>query len=169
MNELLGKKHAPRLRNRDRRGSKMLEKQSPQLAFPQTKSFRQFLYTCSVTIKRSIGDQRECPGDSIRSSAPRGHIRSGLRPASQARTEPRFLRRRRRTKKAAVSKLRRARRANRPAIDACRGDSYKHEAIETRITALQSAITNLPIRQFHNQILSLDQAADWRFSDVVKA
>jgi hypothetical protein len=34
MNELLGKKHAPRLGNGDGRGSKVLQKQSPKLASP---------------------------------------------------------------------------------------------------------------------------------------
>jgi hypothetical protein len=52
-------------------------------------------------------------------------------------------------------------------IDARRGDANEEQAIEARIAALQSSITDLSVWQFHRPILSRTGQLDSRFSDLI--
>ena len=52
VDQLLGKEHAPRLRHRNRRSSKMLHKQPPKLALAQAKPIRQRFHAV-VVLRRS--------------------------------------------------------------------------------------------------------------------
>ena len=65
VNELLGKKHTPRLCYRDVRGSKVLKEQSSKLAFPYAKTFRQCFYACAIAIKSAVGNQSQCAGHCV--------------------------------------------------------------------------------------------------------
>ena len=56
VNKLLGKKHTPRLRDRDGGGAEMLLKQTPEVAFAQTKAFRQCFYACARAIESAVSD-----------------------------------------------------------------------------------------------------------------
>jgi hypothetical protein len=167
VNELLGKKDAPGLCNRNGRSSKVLHEQSPELAAAYAKTFRQCFYASVVAIECAIGDERECAGNRVRSSAPRGQIGGGLRPATQAGAKAGLLCRRGRTKKPAILELRAACWTNRPAIDAGGRHTNEHQAVKTGITALESAIADLSIGQFHGVILSCAADADSRFSDMI--
>jgi hypothetical protein len=70
VNELLGKEYAPRLCNRDGRGPQMLQEQPPKLASADTQTIRQRFDVIVVAIEGAIGDERECAGNGVRSSAP---------------------------------------------------------------------------------------------------
>ena len=96
-----------------------------ELAFSYAETLRQCLYACAVAVKGAIGNKGQSAANGVGSSTPGGQIGSRLGPATQARAKACFLRRCRRTKKAAVRKFRGVSRTNRPAIDAGRCDAYK--------------------------------------------
>jgi hypothetical protein len=167
MNELLGEKHAAGLCHRDGRGPQMLHEQSPELASTHAEACGEGFDAVTVAVERAIGNQSERPRNCIRTSAPGCQIGSGFWPATQARAKTRFLRRRGRTQETAILELRAARGTDRPAIDAGRGDANKEQAVEARIAALESAITDLSVWQFHGPILSRTKERDSRFSDII--
>ncbi|GHO72368.1 hypothetical protein KSD_01390 [Ktedonobacter sp. SOSP1-85] len=63
------------------------------------------------------------------------------------------------------------RRANWSAVNPCGGDSHKKEAIETSITATDSAVAQIKISVesgcFHSCILSEKDEKDSLFSDMI--
>ena len=154
MDQLLRKQHLLRLRHRHRRRPQVLQKQPPQLPLTQPQPLRQLLDAFAATIQRTFRNQRQPARNRIRRPPPRRHLRRRLRPASQAGPIARVLRRRRRAEKSAILKLRRSRRTNRPAIDSSRRDANVHQPVQPRLPALQSAITNLTVRQFHDYIFA---------------
>ncbi len=150
MNQLLRKQHPPRLRNRDRRRTKVLKEQTSQLTFPQTQPSSHLFDTVPIAIQSAFSDQSQSPRNRIRSSPPRSHVRSCLRTAAKTRTKPRILRSRRRTKEPAILTLGRTRRTHRSAINPRRRDADEQQAVKTCVPALQRAITNLKTGQFHD-------------------
>jgi len=155
VDQLLGKENPSRLRHRDWRSSKMLQKQAPKLPLSHSQASRQPLDTCGIAIKRALRNQRQCSRNRVRRAAPRGHIRSRLGTAAQAGPEPSVLCRRRRSEKAAVLELCRPRRADRSAIDPGRCNANVDQPVKTGISALQGAIANIFVRRIHASIVSL--------------
>jgi len=60
-------------------------------------------------------------------------------------------------------------RTNRPAVDSRRSDTHEQQAVEARIPALEGAVADLRVRQFHARILSLATDQNSRLSDVIIA
>jgi len=65
VNELLGKKHASGLRNRDGGSAKMLREQPPKLAAAYAKAVGQSFYAIVVAIKGAIGNESERAGNRV--------------------------------------------------------------------------------------------------------
>ena len=93
----------------------MLTKQPPKLSLAQTEPPGEAIDV--ILIQSAVLNQGERARHRIRGAAPRAHIRRGLGTAAEARTQTRFLRRRRGRKEDNVFCKRRPGRANRTAID----------------------------------------------------
>jgi len=150
VDQLLGEEDAARLRHGDRRGPQVLPEQAPQLAFADAEASREAVH--HVLVESAAFDQRERPGDRVRRTPPGGEIGRRLRPAAQARPESRFLRRGGGREELDVLALRRARRADRPAVHAGGANPDEEPAIEAGITAAQRAIAGTRI-ELHGPIL----------------
>src|SRR3569623_476642 len=116
-------------------------------------------------VERTLVDQPECAHDDRRRAAPRGAARRRLGPAAQARAKARCLGRRGRGDVAHVRALRRARRADRPAVDAGRGHADEEPAVEPRVARQPRALAG-PAIELH--LLDATPAARrcWSESDL---
>ena len=167
MQELLGEQHAPRLGDGDGRGAEVLLEQPAQLPAADAQPLGQRLDAGLVLVQRALGDQRERAAHGIGRAAPEGKVGRDLGPAAQAGPEARLLRRGGRGEEPAVLEFRRARRADRPAVDAGRGHAHEHPAIEAGIVALEGAVVGLAIEQFHEGSFSRARGRRSRFSDAI--
>ena len=92
VDQLLGQKYPPGLRDRDRRSAKMLAEQASKLAPANAQPRRQGLDV--RLVERARFDQPERPGYGVGTAAPEGKIGRRFRPAAQARAKSGLLRRR---------------------------------------------------------------------------
>src|SRR6266700_30547 len=142
----------------------MLAKQPPQLpgadAEPVGKPF-------DIVIIEPTGlDQGKCAGHGVGRSPPEGEVRRGLRPTAQAWTETSLLRRSRGRKERYVLEFRRARRADRPAIDAGGLDAHEQPSVEPRVAGRDRAVTGDAVHIHHGMIIHSSRLVS-RFSDIV--
>ena len=70
MNELLCKKHTPRLGHGDGGRSKMLNEQSPEVPLADAKTFCQRFDARAIAVKSAFGNERKRTRYRVRSSAP---------------------------------------------------------------------------------------------------
>jgi hypothetical protein len=94
VDELLGEEDAPGLRNRDRGSAKVLEEEAAKLAFAQTKSLGKYFYAGFFAVECPVVDKNKRARDGVRSTAPRGKMRSGFRAAAKTWTKACVLGRR---------------------------------------------------------------------------
>ena len=143
MDQLFGQQHAPGLGHRDRRGAQVLAKQAPKLALAHPQSRGQ---PVDIGLVQRAGlDQAERPRDRVGGAAPGAEVRRGLRPAAQAWPKPRLLRRRRGRIEGDVFPLGRARRADRPAVDAGRAHADKEASVKAGVARLNGAVAGVVI------------------------
>jgi len=149
LDQLLGEEDAARLRDGDRRHAEMLVEQAAQLAFAHAKAFRKRADSAFIAVETAFGDQRQRTRHRVGRAAPGRGVGRDLGPASEARAEAGTLRRRGTREEAAILALRRACWADRPAIDAGRGDADEEPAVETRIARRKRAIADVVRGHFH--------------------
>ncbi len=114
----------------------MLVEQSPQLPLADAESVGQCL-DASLAVEQSFADKASARDTVL--DVPRHAAASGenLRPAAQAGAKTCFLCRRGAGKEPDVLRLGRPRRADRPAIDARRGDTDEDAPVERGIARAQ--------------------------------
>ena len=154
VNQLLGKKNATGLCDRDGGSAQVLDEQPPQMAFTDAQPRSQCIHTRVVAVESSICDESQRARDGVGGSAPRRKIGSALGTAPQARAKASFHRGRRRREEAAVLEFRRSRRADRTAENSGGRYAYQDQPVKTRVPALQRAIGDLFVRQFHTVLRS---------------
>ena len=86
VDELLGEQHAPRLRDRDRRGAEVLLEQPAELPLADAEPLGQRV-DVAVAVERAVCDQRQRPRHGVRRAAPRrrGRARVSGRQRRQGR------------------------------------------------------------------------------------
>ena len=96
-------------------------------------------------IERAGFDQSERARDGVGTAAPERQFRRGLRPAAQTGAEAGLLRRGGGREEADVLPFGRGRRAERPAIDAGRGDRHEQAPVETVVAGLDGAVAGVVV------------------------
>ena len=124
--------------------------------------------SASLAVECALGDQRQRAAHRVGGAAPEGEVGRDLGPAAQAGPEPRLLRGRGRGEEAAVLELGQARRADRPAVDAGRGDAHEHTAVEAGVVGLEGAVVGSAVEQFHDRNLGCAGVGRSRFSDLIQ-
>src|SRR5882762_8388626 len=142
----------------------MLTTQAPELSLAQPEAAGQGVD--ASLVEGSQLDQRKRAGHRVRRAPPGALVRRRLRPAPQARAEPRLLCRGRRGIEGHVLRSRRARRTDRAAVGAGRLHSGEEAAVEPSIAQLERAVARVVI-EVHPAILPWRAVGVWRFSDVV--
>ena len=143
VDELLGQQHAAGLRDGDRRGAEMLLEQPPQMALADAEPLGESIER--RLVERAELDQRQRARHGVGGAAPGAEIGRGLGPAAQAGAEAGFLCRGGGRKEGHILFARRARRADRPAIDAGRLHAGEEPAVEARIALRDGAIAGIVI------------------------
>src|SRR5476649_1278840 len=121
----------------------MLVEQAAQLPATDAQLLGESLDTGLALVECALGDQFHRPAHRVGRAAPEGEFGRALRAAAQAGPEACFLGGRGGGEVAAVLELGRAGRADRPAVDAGRGDAYENSAVETCVVALEDLVTGL--------------------------
>ena len=148
VDELLREEDAAGLRHGHGRRAEVLLEETAKLALPHADPLRELLDVRAVTVERALRDEPERAGHRVGRATPGREVGPGLRPAAQARTEARFLRRRGGREEAAVLEPGRAGRADRTAVDAGRSDAYEDAAVEPLIARLERLVANLGVEHF---------------------
>ena len=151
VDHLLGEEDAPRPRDRKRRYADVPVEQAPEMTATDPETPGQLLDAGAV--ERPVGDQGEGARYRARRAAPGGKFRRDLGPAAQTRPEPGRVRRRRAGQEQAVLDLRRARRANRPAVDTGAQDGGEEPSVEAGVAHQQRAVAGVTI-EIHAGILA---------------
>ena len=151
VDQLLGEQHAPRLRDGDRARRRDAAGTAAASCRPPTPSRSARASTsASLVVERAVGDQRQrarspcwtVPRQKASSGAISGRQRrQGRKPASCAAAAE--------AKKRQFSNFGRARRADRPAIDAGRGHAHEDAAVEAGVAGLEGAVAGSAVEQFH--------------------
>ena len=148
--------------------------EAPRWRWNRRRSWRPPTPSRSASVSTSLSSPSSAPS-AINASArltvlavPRQKARSGAISGRQRRQgrNPASCARGGRREEAAVLELRAARRADRPAVDAGRGDAHEHAAIEAGVMALEGAVVGSAIMQFHDGNLVRASGCRSRFSDL---
>ncbi len=118
VDQLLGEEHSAGLGDGEGRRAEVLKEESAKLAFAEAEALCELLYGGFVAVECAGVDQRQRARDGRGGASPRGEMGSRFRAAAEAWAESCFLCCGGRAEEPAVLKLRRARRADGPAIDA---------------------------------------------------
>ena len=131
MNQLFGEEQAPRLRDRDRRRAQVLFKEPAQLTCSHPEASGQSLERPILSIKKAFGEQRQSPGDGIRSATPASQFGRDLGTAAKACTKAILLGSCRGRKESAVPPVGRTCRTDRTAVDPGGGDGDEQASVKT--------------------------------------
>lgn len=155
MNQLFGKEHAPRLCDRDRRRAEVFFKEPAQLTFSHSDARRKGVNVPVLSIKKALGDQRQCAGDAIRGPAPTCQFGRDLGTAAKACTKAGLLSGSGGREESAILPFGRTRRTNRTAVDSGLGDADEQTSIKARIARLECAVADIRVEVFHTLYYAL--------------
>src|SRR4051812_36326339 len=129
----------------------MLAEQPAQLPGADTEPVTQAL---DVVVVEPTGlDQRERARNGVGGAAPERKLGRNFRPATQAWAEAGFLRRRGRRIERDIFELRRARRADRPAVDSGGLDADEQSSVEAGVARRDCAVASGAVHIHHATIL----------------
>src|SRR5471032_724840 len=134
----------------------MLVEQAAQLPAADPQSLGEGFDTRFALVERAFGDQFHRPAHRVGRAAPEGELRRALWAAAKAGPEACFLGGGCRGKVATVLEFGRACGADRPAVDAGRGNTHEDAAVETRVVALEDLVTGLAIHDFFRHFHGFD-------------
>ena len=157
MNQLFGKKQAPRLSDRYRRCAEVSLKEPAQLTLSHPNARRKSLDRPILSIKKTSGNQRQGSRDSIRGPAPAGQFGRDFGTAAQACTKAGRLGGSGARKESAILPLGRTCRTDRTAVDPGGGDADEQASIKTRIARLECSVADIWVEVFHMLYYALSE------------
>ena len=141
--EFFREQEAPRRSDFDRACAELFGEQTAQMTLADADAPRELGQRSLV--ERTLLDQSQCAGDEIALRAMQRRSGCRFRTAAQARPEAGGGSRGGAVVIANVARLRRWRRTNRTAIDACRRDGDEEEPVEARVARFARAIADAAI------------------------
>ncbi len=163
--ELLGEMNAARERDLERRRADVLSEEPAQMAARDPEAVRQPFD--SLAVQSTLADEPQRAGNDPRRSVPGGRSGSGFGPAAQTGAETRGFRGGRRRKIPHVLVLRRARRADRTAVDAGARDGDEESSVEARVPRAAGAIAGQAIQLHPGDSLTPGRAGFSPETDLV--